>query len=75
MEADIGRKMARQKAIEYYKQLSNEVGIDIYIMLNIIVRGKVLEEILARKTDTTQGVEYGALIGLVKTFSITKADF
>ena len=66
--------IARTKAIEYYKQISNKIGIDSFIMLNIIARGKILEELMNRKTDTTLGIEYATLIGLVRIFDITKKD-
>ena len=65
--------MRRQQAVEFFKQITGDLGLDSYIALNVIKREKVVKELLDRPCAPV-GVEYAALIGLVKTYNIDKID-
>lgn len=65
--------MRRQQAVEFFKQITDDLGLDSYVALNVIRREKVVKELLDRPCAPV-GVEYAALIGLVKKFDIIKVD-
>ena len=65
--------MTKKEAIEWYKEITGGTGVDRYAALDIIRRGSVAKK-LWDDPSFTLGVEYGALIVLVKAFDISDED-
>lgn len=65
--------MSKLEAIEWYKQITGGAGVDRDAFLDVVERGGIAVR-LWDDCAFTLGVEYGALIALVRVFGITKAD-
>lgn len=65
--------MTKAEAVERIHRIQRGAGVDRHELLDVVDRGEVAVESW-NKSVFVLGVEYGAILGLVQAFGITRED-